>query len=175
MQACLFCCPASITQHEGEPETFAQKMWDAVEDAVEKLDDTIDAVQDKVGDVMEDVVEAVQDTQEAILRTLGLDDKFKEISDNTLDDVAPKAGVMVVEDASNFVPTFKQLDQATPQDLTGAASEGCTEKILSFREKIHDFCEDVIEFLAEGISGIVNCLYKVVNWIMRACKEGVKF
>jgi len=176
MKACIFCCPASVTQHEGEPETFAQKMWDVMEDAVEKLDDAIDAVEEKVGDVMEDIVDAVEDTNEAILRALGLDDKFKQVSDNTLDDVAPKAGDMVVEDAANFVPAFKQLDKATPgTDLTGEASKGCSETILGFREKIHDFCEDVIEFCAEGIKGIVNCLYKVVSWILRACKEGVKF
>jgi hypothetical protein len=160
---------------KGEPQTFAQAIWAVVEDAAEKLDDAIDAVQDKVEDVLEDVAEAVEDSQEAVLRALGLDDKFKEVSDNTLDEVAPKAGTMVVEDAANFIPAFKQLDKSTPQDLTGAASEGCTNKILSFREKIHDFCVDVIEFLAEGISGIVKCLYKVVSWILRACKEGVKF
>jgi hypothetical protein len=146
-----------------------------VEDAVEKLDDAIDAVEEKAAEVIEDVVEAAQDAQEAMLRALGLDDKFKQVSDNTLDEVAPKAGVMVVDDAAEFVPAFKQLDKATPQDLTVAASEGCTDKILSFREKIRDFCDDVVEFLAEGLSAIVSCLYKVVNWIMRACKEGVKF
>jgi len=175
-KACLFCCPASVTHHqEGEPETFVQKLWDVVDDAVDKLDDAIDAVGEKVGDVLEDVADAAQDMQESVLRALGLDDKFKEVSDNTLDDVAPKAGAMVVEDAATFVPAFKQLDKATPQDLTGAASEGCSNTILGFREKIHDFCEDVIEFLADGINGIVNCLYKVVSWILRACKEGVKF
>merc|ERR1719253_772692 len=100
MKACLFCCPASVTQHEGEPETLAQKMWDVMEDAVEKLDDAIDAVEEKVGDVMEDIVDAVEDTNEAIMRALGLDDKFKQVSDNTLDDVAPKAGDMVVENAA---------------------------------------------------------------------------
>jgi hypothetical protein len=82
---------------------------------------------------------------------------------------------MVVEDAKEFVPAFEQLDKATPQDLSGQAQEGCTEKILSFREKIHDFCEDVVEYLAAGIAAIVSCLHKVVNWILRACKEGVKF
>merc|ERR1712083_122944 len=30
-------------------------------------------------------------------------------------------------------------------------------------------------FIAEGISAICHCLYKVVSWILRACKEGVKF
>jgi hypothetical protein len=143
--------------------------------SIQKLDDAIDAVEEKAAEVLEDVVEAAQDAQEAVLRALGLDDKFKEVSDNTLDEVAPKAGTMVVEDAAEFVPAFKQLDKATPQDLTGAASEGCTDKILSFREKIRDFCDDVVEFLAEGLGAIVSCLYKVVNWIMRACKEGVKF
>lgn len=175
IKACLYCCPASVTQHEGEPETFLQKAWDVVEDAVEKLDDAIDAVEEKAAEVLEDVVEAAQDAQEAMLRALGLDDTFKQVSDNTLDEVAPKAGPMVVDEAAEFLPAFKQLDKATPQDLTGAASEGCTNTILSFREKIRDFCDDVVEFLAEGLSGIVSCLYKVVNWIVRACKEGVKY
>jgi len=175
IKACLFCCPASVTQHEGEPETMAQKMWDVVEHAVEKLDDVIDKVEDKVEHVMENIVDAVQDTQEAMLRAMGLDDKFKQVSDNTLDDVAPKAGTMVVDDAKNFVPAFETLDKNTPHDLTGEASQGCQDTILGFREKIHDFCDDVVEFVAEGISGICNCLYKVVSWILRACKEGVKF
>merc|ERR1712194_68449 len=123
----------------------------------------------------EHIAETVQDTQESLLRALGLDDKFKQVSDNTLDDVAPKAGEMVVDDAKNVIPAFETLDKATTRDLVGEASEGCTDTILSFREKIHDFCEDVIEYLAEGIKAIVGCLYKVVSWILRACKEGVKF
>jgi hypothetical protein len=175
MKACLFCCPASITEHEGEPETFAQKVWDKVEHAVEKLDDKIDKIEEKIEDVLEKVVEAVQDTQESMLRAIGLDDKFKQVSDNTLDDVAPKAGVMVVDDAKTHIPAFESLDKATSKDITGEAQAGCQDTILSFRQKIHDFCDDVIEFLAEGIQGAVNCLHKVVSWILRACKEGVKF
>jgi translation elongation factor EF-G len=175
MKACLFCCPTSITEHEGEPETFAQKVWDKVEHAVEKLDDKIDKIEEKIEDVLEKVVEAVQDTQESMLRAIGLDDKFKQVSDNTLDDVAPKAGVMVVDDAKTHIPAFESLDKATSKDITGEAQAGCQDTILSFRQKIHDFCDDVIEFLAEGIQGAVNCLHKVVSWILRACKEGVKF
>jgi hypothetical protein len=175
MKACPFCCPASITEHEGEPETFAQKVWDKVEHAVEKLDDKIDKIEEKIEDVLEKVVEAVQDTQESMLRAIGLDDKFKQVSDNTLDDVAPKAGVMVVDDAKTHIPAFESLDKATSKDITGEAQAGCQDTILSFRQKIHDFCDDVIEFLAEGIQGAVNCLHKVVSWILRACKEGVKF
>jgi hypothetical protein len=178
MQACLFCCPASVTEHEeGEPETIIHQLWEHVESVVEKIDDGIDAVQDKVEDVVEAVVDAVDDVRDAIVDALGLNDKFVEVSDNALDDIAPKAGDVVIEEASNFIPAFQKLDDRVPQDLDGAAKAACAATILGFRGKIHDFCQDVVELLKEGadmIGAALKCLYKVTSWILRACKEGVE-
>jgi len=94
-----------------------------------------------------------------------------------LDDIAPKAGDVVVEEASNFIPAFQKLDDRVPQDLDGAAKAACAATILGFRSKIHDFCQDVVELLKEGadmIGAALKCLYKVTSWILRACKEGVE-
>lgn len=177
MQACLFCCPTSVTEHEGEAETIVQQLWEHVESVVEKIDDGIDVVQDKVEDVVEAVVDAVDDVRDAIVDALGLNDKFVDVSDNALDDIAPKAGDVVMEEASNFIPAFQKLDDRVPQDLDGAAKAACAATILGFREKIHDFCQDVVELLKQGadmIGAALKCLYKVTSWILRACKEGVE-
>jgi len=177
MTACLMCCPAHVTDFEGEPKTVAQKVWSAVEDAVEKLDDGIDAVQDKAEAALDAVANAADAVRDAAIDALGLDDKFKSISDNALDDAAPKAGETVVEDAVQFIPGFKKLDNMTSKDLDQEAKDVCSNKILSFRERIHDFCEDVVEFFKEGadlIGSALKCLYKVVSWILKACKAGVQ-
>jgi hypothetical protein len=137
----------------------------------------IDAVQDKADDMVEAVSDAVDGVRDAVVDSMGLDEKFVEVSDNCLDDIAPKAGDLVIEEASNFIPFLKTLDDALPQDLDGAAKEACTSTILSFRDKIHDFCQDVVEHLKEGadmIGAALKCLYKVTSWIFRACKEGVE-
>jgi phage-related protein len=163
MQACLFCCPASVTEHEeGEPETIIHQLWEHVESVVEKIDDGIDAVQDKVEDVVEAVVDAVDDVRDAIVDALGLNDKFVEVSDNALDDIAPKAGDVVIEEASNFIPAFQKLDDRVPQDLDGAAKAACAATILGFRGKIHDFCQDVVELLKEGVEKAVELLKAVI-------------
>merc|ERR1712137_88520 len=84
---------------------------------------------------------------------------------------------MVVTDAVDYIPGFEKLDNATSRDIDGEAKEACASKILSFREKIRDFCEDVVEFLkdtSDVLGGALKCIYKVVSWILRACKEGVQ-
>lgn len=174
---CLACCPAHVTEHEGEPETIAQQVWSSVEGAVQKLDAGIDKIQDKAEDALAAVADAADAVRDAAIDALGLDDKFKSISDNALDDAAPMAGDMVVEDAVKFIPGFERLDKMTPQDLDGEAKQACSTKILSFRERIHDFCEDVVEFFKEGcdmIGSALKCLYKVVSWILKACRAGVQ-
>ncbi|CAK0857196.1 unnamed protein product [Prorocentrum cordatum] len=153
------------------------QMWGLVESAVTKLDEGIDAAEASMEHVLAQVADGVDDLRDGVVDALGLDEKFKSVSDNTLDEVAPKAGDMVIEDAVHFIPSFKRLDDATPQDLQGASRAACTDTILSFREKIHDFCEDVVEALKEGadmIASALSCLYKVASWILRACREGVQ-
>lgn len=120
---------------------------------------------------------AVDSVRDAAVDSLGLDQKFKDSSDDTLDEIAPKAADMVVEDAVAFIPHFQKFDDATPRDIDGEAKEVCSSTILSFREKIHDFCEDVVDRLKEGSDPVdmaLDVLYKVVSWILRACKEGVQ-
>lgn len=176
LQLCLSCCPTSVTQHD-ESEVAVHQMWGLVESAVTKLDEGIDAAEASMEHVLAQVADGVDDLRDGVVDALGLDEKFKSVSDNTLDEVAPKAGDMVIEDAVHFIPSFKRLDDATPQDLQGASRAACTDTILSFREKIHDFCEDVVEALKEGadmIASALSCLYKVASWILRACREGVQ-
>lgn len=159
---------------EPEQQSAWQQAWQQVGDAVEQVTDRIEGVMEQVQDQIENAADAVRD---AAVDALGLDDKFKNAADNTLDDIAPKAGDMVIEDAVDFIPGFRKLDDATSRDLDEEAKEACTQKILGFRERIHDFCEDVVEFLKEGcdmVGSALKCLYKVVSWILRACKEGVQ-
>ncbi|CAK0814773.1 unnamed protein product, partial [Prorocentrum cordatum] len=173
--------PAARAPEAGRPRRWRDprihQMWGLVESAVTKLDEGIDAAEASMEHVLAQVADGVDDLRDGVVDALGLDEKFKSVSDNTLDEVAPKAGDMVIEDAVHFIPSFKRLDDATPQDLQGASRAACTDTILSFREKIHDFCEDVVEALKEGadmIASALSCLYKVASWILRACREGVQ-
>jgi hypothetical protein len=176
LQLFMGCCPTSVTEHD-EMQVPKHQMWGYVESAVTKLDAGIDAIEDQMEDVFATVAEGVDCIREGCFLALGLDEKFKRVSDDTLDQVAPKAGDMVIEDAVHFIPSFKRLDRATPQDLQGASKAACSHTILSFRAKIHDFCEDVVEALKEGadmIASALSCLYRIASWILRACREGVQ-
>lgn len=176
LQLCLACCPASVTEHD-EMQVPVHKAWGYIENAVTKFDEGIDAIEGQMVDVLAHVSHGVDSMRDAVVDSLGLDEKFKSVSDNTLDEVAPKAGDMVIEDAVHFIPSFRRLDNATPQDLQGASKAACSDTILSFRAKIHDFCDDVVEALKEGadmLASALRCLYKVASWILRACREGVQ-
>jgi hypothetical protein len=158
---------------EDEPEG----MQAILQQAVYKARDIVEKVEEKFDDMKEAIEEAVDAVRDQVVDSLGLDDKFKSVADNTLDDVAPKAGDMCIEDAIQFIPGFQKMDDATSRDLDGEAKEACKDTILGFRGKIHDFCEDIVELLKEGfdmVGAALKCLYKVVSWILRACKEGVQ-
>jgi hypothetical protein len=120
----------------------------------------------------------VENVSDGVIDALHLDEKFKQMADHVLDQVAPKAGEMTIDEALSFVPAFDRLDKATSRDLDREATEACTSIILGYRQKIHDFCEDITEYLVDHLSdpatGALSCLYRIVSWIMRACKEGVQ-
>jgi len=138
-----------------------------------------DHVAESIGDK---VTQVVQNVSGGVIDSLHLDEKFKTMADNVLDQIAPKAGELTIDEAQKFIPAFKKLDQATSRDFDGEATEACTTQIFGYRQKIHDFCEDVSEDVADCLTGqtsdpttgILRCLYRVVSWIMRACKEGVQ-
>lgn len=156
--------------HETPPDTLPDTLpWvGAIQNVVGHV---VEDIEDRVSQVVEHIAEGVADA-------LHLDEMFKRMADHVLDEVAPKAGEMTIDEAQDFIPAFDRLDKATSRDLHGEATEACTSRILGYRQKIHDFCEDVTDALTDQLSdptaGILSCLYRVFNWILRACKEGIR-
>ncbi|CAK0818983.1 unnamed protein product [Prorocentrum cordatum] len=150
---------------------FSEGVQNVVGAIQQQADHIVDGIQDQAAQVTNLLSHGVADA-------LHLDDKFKAMADNVLDQMAPRAGELTIDEAQEFIPAFKRLDQATSRDFDGEATEACTNKILGYRSKIHDFCEDVVDCFADMASdpstGVLNCLYRVISWIMRACKEGVQ-
>lgn len=174
----MTCCCSnfSVQVSEGEEDSKGVGVMASIG---ETLTNAAAAVADKIEEAVEVVEEAVDAMRDKVVDSLGLDEKFKTLADRALDHTAPLAGEQVITDAleGGFIPGFKTLDDMTSKDLDSEAKNACANKILSFKPRIHDFCEDVVEFMKEGnqiVGAALKCLHKVVSWILRACKEGVQ-